>query len=85
MLAAGPQSPAGWRSGSRGGSLGLNEPPFLLIHSTYWFFVTPSRVQHSALACQFSLATVYLLRAIQFNVHAVQFFYLVQLTKASFN
>ena len=26
-----------------------------------------------------------LFRAIQFNVHAVQFYYLVQLTKASFN
>ena len=39
------------RGGSRGGSLGSNEPPFLLIHSTYWFFVTP-------MACQSSLATV---------------------------
>jgi len=46
------------RGGSRGGSLGSNEPPFLLIHSTYWFFVTPSSVRHSALACQSSLATV---------------------------
>jgi len=47
-----------YRGGSRGGSLGSNEPPFLLIHSTYWFFVTPSSVQHSALACQSSFATV---------------------------
>jgi len=46
------------RGGSRRGSLGSNEPPFLLIHSTYWFFVTPSNVRHSALACQSSLATV---------------------------
>ena len=68
-----------YRGGSRGGSLGSNEPPFFLTHSTYWFFVTPSSVRHSALAC------LYNLRAIQFNVHAVQFFYLVQLTKASVN
>ena len=27
------------RGGSRGGSLGSNEPPFLLIHSTYWFLL----------------------------------------------
>jgi len=46
------------RGGSRGDSLGSYEPPFLLIHSTYWFFVTPSSVRHSALACQSNLATV---------------------------
>ena len=38
--------------------MGSNEPPFLLIHLAYWFFVTPSSVRHSALACQSSLATV---------------------------
>ena len=35
------------RGGSRGGSLGSNEPPFLLdtiVILTYWLFVTPSSV-----------------------------------------
>ena len=27
------------KGGSRGGSLGSNEPPFLLIYSTYWFLL----------------------------------------------
>ena len=48
-----------YMGGSRGGgSLGSNEPPFFLIHSIYWFFVTRSSVLRSALAYQSSLATV---------------------------
>ena len=33
-----------FRGESRGGSLGSNEPPFLLVYLTYWFFVTPNSV-----------------------------------------
>ena len=33
------KSPFVFRGGSRGGSLGSNEPPFSLIYSTYWFLL----------------------------------------------
>ena len=58
------------RGGSRGGSLGSNEPPFLQIHLTYWLFVTPSSVRHSQRWHASPVWLLYNLRAIQFNVHA---------------
>ena len=63
---------AGGRGGSRGGSLGSNEPPFLLIHSTYWFFVTRPAVFDTQRWRASPVWLLYdLLRAIQFNVHAL--------------
>ena len=60
------------RGGSRGGSLGSNEPPFLLIHSTYWFFVTRPAVFDTQHWRASPVWLLYNLRAIQFNVHAVK-------------
>ena len=60
------------RGGSRGGSLGSNEPPFLLIHSTYWFFVTGPAVFDTQRWRASPVCLLYHLRAIQFNAHAVK-------------
>ena len=60
------------RGGSRGGSLGSNEPPFLLIHSTYWFFVTRPAVFDTQRWRASPVCLLYHLRAIQFNAHAVK-------------
>jgi len=59
------------RSGG-GGSLGSNEPPFLLIHSTYWFFVIWPAVFDTQRWRASPVWLLYNLHAIQFNMHAVK-------------
>jgi len=72
------------RGGSRGGSLGSNEPPFCRFIRLTGSLLVPAAFDTQRWRASPVWLLYNLLRAIQFNMHAVQFFYLVQLTKVSF-